>query len=367
MKPPRIIVRPTAAPAPPEGAAPPRFPGDLLEGKITAIEGDEVHLALAGGATAILTTSDFPRFPTVGDRAQGLYLTDDQAGVALLTSRAPATQVDPASVRPGALVRGAVIEAGRPGVRVRIGEVTGYFPASQLPRTLLREPGALLRREMVGIVTEVRKGELLLSLRAVLDEREKRRSAQRIASFREGQRVTGTVARKTDFGYFIDLGGVDGLLHISRVEKHDEKRRAAGEEPLVFSPRQTIEVIVARVEADRGRIGLDLPEPAKPVLPAASTATATASGSTKGAERAAQPAAPAEVPEANGIIRELTPAGARVYISDRQEGWLPIARFGGASPRPGELRCFRVVSRDPGSGRLELSLELRGVLTDEES
>jgi len=359
MKPPRILVRPAAAPPSKEGTPSVRIPGETLEGQITGIEGNDVIIALSQGGRAILSTSDFAKFPTVGDRASGTYLVDESGGTALLTTRTPATEVDPKTVRPGTLVRGSVVEAGRPGVRVRLGGVTGFFPASQLPSGLLREPGKLLRRDLIGIVTEVRGGELILSLRAALDERARRRTAERIASFREGQRVTGTVARRTDFGYFIDLGGVDGLLHISRVERHDEKRRAGGEEPLVLAPRQSIEVVISRVEADRGRIGLDLPEPERATHPAASA------GST--ADRGGAPPAAAEIPEVNGILRELSAGGARVYISEGVEGWLPSSRFGGASPRPGELRCFRVVGRDGATGRLELSLELRGALSEDES
>jgi len=360
MKPPRILVRPTAPSAPREGAPPSRIPGETLEGRITAIDGDDVLIDLAAGGRAILSTSDFAKFPTVGDRASGIYLIQEPGGAAILTTRVPAKEVDPKTVRPGTLVAGSVIEAGRPGVRVRLGDVTGFFPASQLPAGLLREPGRLLRQELIGFVTEVRGGDLLLSLRAILAERERRRTVQRIASFREGQRVTGTVARRTEFGYFVDLGGIDGLLHISRVERHAEKRRAAGEEPLAFEPRQTIEVVIARVEPDRGRIGLDLPEAEKPALPSAPTARASAPSS------GSAPAAAAEIPEVNGILRELTPAGGTVYISAGVEGWLPAARFGSASPRPGELRCFRVIGRDAKSGRLELSLELRGALAEED-
>jgi ribosomal protein S1 len=356
MKTPRILVRPAAAPAAQDGSPPSRIPGETLEGKITAIEGNDVLIALADGGRAILPTGDFAKFPTVGDRASGFYLIDEPGGAALLTARAPVTEVDPKTVRPGTLVRGGVVEAGRPGVRVRLGSVTGFFPASQLPSGLLREPGKLLRKDLIGFVTEVRGGELILSLRAALDERARRRTVERIASFREGQRVSGVVARKTDFGYFIDLGGVDGLLHISRVERHDEKRRAGGEEALVLAPRQAIEVVVSRVEADRGRIGLDLPEPESATIPSAPSASVAERGSA---------AAPA-IAEVNGILRDLSPGGARVWISEGVEGWLPASRFGGASPRPGELRCFRVLGRDAKTGRLDLSLELRGAIVPED-
>jgi small subunit ribosomal protein S1 len=354
MKPPRILIRPVGGKSPAE-TAPLRIPGESIEGTISAIEGDDAVITLADGGKALLPTSDFPRFPTVGDRAGGLYLIDDRAaGAAILTTRTPATAIDPKLVRPGEFIRGSVIEAGRTGVRIRCGDATGFFPSSQLPAGLLRDPGVLLRKEIAGFVTEVNNGELILSLRAVLDRRAKRRQAERIAAFREGDRLTGTIARKTDFGYFVSLGGVDGLLHISRVERNAERRRANGEEPLELAIGQPIEVRIARVEADRGRIGLDLPDPdaRREETRAAPTAAAPA------------PAAPAIV-EVSGILRTLSSAGAVVYLEGGLEGWLPAGRFAGHSPRAGELRRFRVLSRDD-TGRLELTLQLRGEILDEE-
>ncbi len=350
MKSPRILVRPSGDSGPPEGAPPIRTPGEVLEGKVTAIEGDDVVVTLAVGK-ALIPTSEFSKLPTVGDAASGKYLIDDRgAGAAILTTQEPEAEVDPKTVRAGAFVRGSVVEAGKPGLRIRCGQCTGFFPSSQLPPGLLRDPGALLRKDVVGFVTEVRNGELTLSLRTVLDRRAKLKTKRRIAAFHEGQRISGTIVRQTDFGFFVDLGGVDGLLHISRLERHNEQRQEKGEEALVLEARQPIEVVISRIEPGRGRIGLDLPEVDQP---AASYTPEVAVESSS-------------ITEITGILRDVTPEGARVYIEEGIEGWLPTARFAGQSPRPGELRSFRVVSRDEKTGRVDLSLQLRGDLEDDD-
>ena len=181
-----------------------------------------------------------------------------------------------------------------------------------------------------------------LSLRTVLDRRQKQRTSRRMATFTEGQRVSGTIVRKTDFGFFVDIGGIDGLLHVSRVERHNELRVQNGEEPVTFEAKQPVDVVVSRVDLDRGRVGLDLPDPDDP---------------TDGYE-VSDEAAPA-ANEVTGILKDLSAEGANVWIEDGVTGWLSARRFDGQSPRPGELRRFRIVSRDD-SGRLELSLRLVG-------
>ena len=338
---PRILVRPSGDSG--SNDSPIRIPGETVEGKVSAIEGDDVQLEVDGGGKAVIPVSDFPSLPTVGDAVSGLYLIDDRAqGVAVLTKKTPEASLEPKRVQPGMFVSGSVVEAGKPGLRIRCGEVVGFFPASQLPAGVLRDPGKLLRATVVGLVTDVRNGEMTLSLRTVLDRRQKQRTSRRMATFSEGQRVSGTIVRKTDFGFFVDIGGIDGLLHVSRVERHNELRVQHGEEPVTFEAKQPVDVIVSRVDLDRGRVGLDLPDPDDP---------------TQGYEVSTD-AAPA-ANEVTGILKDLSDEGANVWIEDGVTGWLSARRFDGQAPRPGELRRFRIVSRDD-SGRLELSLRLVG-------
>ena len=342
MKPQRILVRPTSQTRP--GDSPIRVPGEPVQGTVSGIDGEDVQLEVTGGGKAVIPTTDFTSLPTVGDAIEGLYLIDDPAaGVAILTKKTPATEVDVSKVRPGMFVVGAVVEAGKPGLRIRCGEVAGFFPASQLPAGVLREPGKLLRKNVAGVVTDVRKGEMTLSLRTVLDRRQKQKTERHISSFREGQRLSGTVARVTDFGCFVDLGGIDGLLHISRIERHNEQRQENGDPPIAFEAKQPIDVIVSRVEPDRGRIGLDLADPDDPTA-----------GYTPADE------AQSEADEVTGILRDLSALGGNVYVEEGVEGWIATSRLAGHSPRPGELRRFRILSRDAVTGRLELTLRMRG-------
>lgn len=343
MKSPRILVRPSGDSGPSRDGRSPRIPGETVEGKVISVEVDDVVIEVDSGGRAVIPVSDFSSLPTVGDQLAGLYLIDDLAvGAAILTKKTPEREPDRKKLRPGAFVVGQVVEAGKPGLRIRCGEISGFFPSSQLPPGLLKNPGVLLRKDVVGVVTEVRKGEMTLSLRTVLDRRKKQQSSKRITSFREGQRVSGKVVRKTDFGFFIDLGGIDGLLHVSRVKRHNEQLEGNGEEPIHFQAGQVVELLVSRVDQDRARIGLDLPDPAAP-------------------EVAIQPQPEEDAPadEVVGILRDLSAEGANVYVEDGVEGFVSAARFGDQSPRPGELRRFRIVSRDTVTGRLQLSLKLR--------
>jgi len=188
---------------------------------------------------------------------------------------------------------------------------------------------------------------MTLSLRTVLDGRARTEKTRKISSFREGSRVQGTIVRATDFGFFVDLGGIDGLLHVSRVEHHNEQRTARGEDALALETGQPIEVVVRRVEAARGRIGLDLPDL-----------------DDESRDYAMEDQDSAD--EVTGILRKIGENGAVVYLEGGVEGWLAAERFAGQSPREGELRRFRVVSREGEGGRVELTLRLRGSLDEDE-
>jgi len=349
MKPNRILVRPSGATGTP--STPIRIPGEVVEGKISGFDGDDVLVDVEGGGKAVIPRTDFKSLPTVGDAISGTYLIDDRAlGAAILTCQVPETEVAAGGVRPGMFVKGAVVEAGKPGLRIRVGETLGFIPASQLPAGVLREPGKLLRQDVAAVVVDVRKGEMSLSLRTVLDRRKQRQEQQRLASFHEGQRLSGTIVRKTDFGFFVDIGGVDGLLHISRLERHNEQRKGHGEEPVALEVQQSVEVVISRIDPDRQRIGLDLPDPQDPSAGYAPT----------------QDSASAD--EVTGILRDLSSEGANVFVVDEGiEGFVSSARFGGQSPRPGELRRFRTAARDAVTGRPEPSRSLRAAAEEDDA
>lgn len=138
------------------------------------------------------------------------------------------------------------------GVTVDLG-VRGFVPASQLDTRYVRDlsqfEGNTYEFKIIEIDPSNR--QLILSRRELLEDVEEGKREEALENLTEGSVVTGEVVRLTDFGAFVDLGGIDGLVHISEIAhehvEHPEDQLEVGQE---------IEVKVLSVEADRERVSL---------------------------------------------------------------------------------------------------------------
>jgi 4-hydroxy-3-methylbut-2-enyl diphosphate reductase len=156
-----------------------------------------------------------------------------------------------------------VTERVKGGLRVDLG-VHGFVPASQVGVRRLRDLDRMVGRSLRLRVTEADKDQkkVILSHRHVIEEERRKRREQTLAKLVEGGVFKGRVRNLTDYGAFVDLGGVDGLLHVSEMSwtriKHPSDALTVGD---------TIEVIVLSIDRERNRISLGrkqiLPDPWK--------------------------------------------------------------------------------------------------------
>lgn len=163
--------------------------------------------------------------------------------------------------REGKVVEAPVTQEVKGGLVVDVG-LRGFVPASQVERgyvaDLSKYVGQTLRMKVLEL--DRSKNRVILSQRVVLEEEHERLCQETWATVAEGQVRRGVVKGITDFGVFVDIGGVDGLLHISELSwgrvKHPSEVLHEGDE---------IEVKVLRVDKEKGRISLGrkqvLPDP----------------------------------------------------------------------------------------------------------
>ncbi|PZN13191.1 MAG: 30S ribosomal protein S1 [Bacillota bacterium] len=135
--------------------------------------------------------------------------------------------------------------------------VRAFMPASHVERGYVADlsgyVGTTVRAKIIEL--DRSKHRVILSRKELLEEEARRRAEETLASLEEGQVRTGVVKGLTDFGAFIDLGGVDGLLHVS------EMHWGRVEHPRdVLNEGETVQVKVLRVDRERGRISLSLKE-----------------------------------------------------------------------------------------------------------
>ncbi|MDQ0257497.1 small subunit ribosomal protein S1 [Evansella vedderi] len=156
----------------------------------------------------------------------------------------------------GETFEAVVADVVKGGLVVDVG-VRGFIPASLVERHFVEDfsdyKGRTLQLKVVEMDKE--KNKLILSQRAVLDEEATARKRQTLANIRPGEILEGTVQRLTDFGAFVDIGGVDGLVHISQMAHHHVESPSE-----VINEGDTVKVKVLGVDPDNERISLSIKE-----------------------------------------------------------------------------------------------------------
>jgi small subunit ribosomal protein S1 len=149
-------------------------------------------------------------------------------------------------------VQGKVISRIKGGMIVDIG-VKAFLPGSQIDLTPVRDLDGLVGKTYNFKIIKInhRRGNVVVSRRALLEETRDKRRQSTLSTLSEGQLIEGTVKNITDYGAFLDLGGIDGLLHIT-----DISWGRVGHPSDIFSIGDRVEVLVLKYDRDTGRISL---------------------------------------------------------------------------------------------------------------
>jgi len=244
----------------------------------------------------------------------------------------------------GEMWEGAVTGYNRGGLIVQFGDVQAFVPVSHisdLPRGVPENErqnrlAGLVGRKMGFKVIEVdrQRRRLVLSQRNAQKEYRERQKARLLSDLSEGQVRTGVVTGLRDFGAFVDLGGADGLIHISELSwrrvKHPSEVLAVGQE---------VEVEVLKVDRESKRIGLSLkrrqPDPW---------------------QRVAERFETGQVVE--GTLTRLAPFGAFVDLGEGVEGLLPTNQVSGqAGIAEGATVRVKILNVEPDRQRIGLALQ----------
>ncbi len=154
----------------------------------------------------------------------------------------------------GAVLEAPVFEQVRGGLLVDVG-VRAFMPASQVERNYVPDLSAYVGKTVRVRVTEFDrpKGRVILSQRVVLEEEHQKRRERTWSELQEGQTCAGVVKGITSFGAFVDLGGVDGLLHVSAMSWGHVNEPS---EQLYVGQELTVKIL--RLDRERNRISLGL-------------------------------------------------------------------------------------------------------------
>ena len=237
-------------------------PGQIVSGKVIRIEGDDVLVDVgykSEGMVSLDEWNDVPVKPEPGDDIEVLLEDfEDQFGLLLLSKRkADRIRQWEAIINKhaeGDVVTGTVVRKIKGGLLVNIG-VNVFLPASQVDIRRPPDIGAFIDHDIECVILKIDEARrnIVVSRRKLIEENRERLKTDLLAELVEGDTRKGVVKNIADFGAFVDLGGIDGLLHIT-----DMSWGRISHPTDMVKINQEIEVKVLNIDREREKIALGL-------------------------------------------------------------------------------------------------------------
>jgi small subunit ribosomal protein S1 len=223
--------------------------GTILKGKIVALRQDGVIIDIGYKSEGFIAIEEFSG-EEIGLLKPGtdieVYVErlEDADGVIRL-SKDRATKIKvwetlESALRDGTTLEGKVVGKTKGGLLVDISGVSAFLPGSQVDVKPLKDIDSLIGRKISFKVIKLNSklSNVIVSRRAILEEKIRKKKIETLEILKEGQLMNGIVKNITDYGVFVDLGGVDGLLHISDISwgriNHPSEFFAVGDEVTVL-------------------------------------------------------------------------------------------------------------------------------------
>ena len=241
--------------------------GDLVNGTVVKIEHDEVLVDIGFKSEGVVPVrelsirkdADPSEIVNLGDEIEALVLQkEDKDGRLILSKKRAEYERAWISVEEkfnnGENVEGEVIEVVKGGLILDIG-LRGFLPASLVDLRRVKDLSTYIHSTLEARVIEMdrNRNNVVLSRRVVLEEGRKAERAEVLAKLAKGMHLKGVVSSIVDFGAFVDLGGIDGLVHISELSWSHVNHPSE-----VVQVGQEVEVEVLDVDMSRERISLGL-------------------------------------------------------------------------------------------------------------
>jgi small subunit ribosomal protein S1 len=241
--------------------------GDVVSGKVVRIDSDEVLVDIGYKSEGVIPSNELSIRKSVdpaeevemGEEVDALVLTkEDQDGRLILSKKRArfekAWRKIEAAAESGEPVEGTVIEVVKGGLIIDLG-VRGFLPASLVDIRRVPNLDEYLGTQIECKVIELNRSRnnVVLSRRAVLEEERKEQRQEILDRLQPGFIVEGQISNIVDFGAFVDLNGIDGLIHISELSWSHVNHPSE-----ILNIGDTVQVKVLDIDRDRQRISLGL-------------------------------------------------------------------------------------------------------------
>lgn len=230
-------------------------PGDQVKGRVVAINEDQVFIDLGGKAEGVMDAASLRDAEgqlsvAVGDEVTATVAGVEEDGSLRLGNQQSrhlhgAAELEQA-YRQQVPVQGRVTGVIKGGVEVQVAGQRAFCPASQVDTRFVEDLNEFVGQHLDFRITKFEGGRhlnLVVSRRLVLEEEQRARAEALRANLKEGAVLTGTVTSLQDYGAFVDLGGLEGMIHISELAFHRVKHPSE-----ILSVGQPLEVSVLRID-----------------------------------------------------------------------------------------------------------------------
>jgi len=318
--------------------------GSQHRAQVVDVHGDDVFFALGGKNQGVTSVRNFVEPPKAGDMID-ITITGYNSEDSLYQVSVPGGSIVAggwSDIAEGSMVEARITGANTGGLECEVNNIRGFIPVSQISLYRVENTSDYVGQKLVCVVTEAneRRGNLVLSRRGVL-EREKEESKKALlAELQPGQMREGIIRKIHDFGAFVDLGGVDGLIHVSQLAWERVKHPSE-----VVQEGQKVRVRIERIDEATGKISLSLKNPEE--HPWTNIEQRFPAGST-----------------VKGPVSRIAQFGAFVKLAPGVEGLIHISELAhhkvykveNVVKEGEEVEC-RVLDVDPEAQRMSLSLK----------
>jgi small subunit ribosomal protein S1 len=318
-------------------------------GRIVSIGKDEVFVDLGGKSQGIVSILQFDDVePVVGQEMEfDVERYDPREGLLILNRKgATATNISWENLEVGQIVEGMVTGVNKGGLELDVKSMRAFMPAGQVDLYFNPDLSVYIGQKLKAEVTQfdAHAKNLILSRRNILEREKEEAKTKLMEELAEGQVRRGTVRSVMDYGAFVDLGGMDGLLHVSEISH----RR--GHKPSEFvKVGDVIDVKVLKIDRETGKLSLSLKQ-ARGVDPWLDAETKYTVGS-----------------QITGRVTKVESFGAFIEVEEGVEGLLPVSEISwqrikhpADALREGDTVRLVVLSVDPVAKRMSFSLKQAG-------
>ena len=325
-------------------------PGDSAKkmGKILSIRGSDIFVEVPGGRSqglmSMMQFEDAPTPPKVGDEIEvSIEGYDPTNGLLILSRKFGAVQsANWTTIAEGMVVEAKVTATNKGGLAIEVNGIRGFMPIGQIDLYRVENAEQFVNQKLICIVTEADPTEknLVVSRKALLEKQKAEEREKTWLELEEGQVRTGIVRNVKPQWAFVDVGGVDGFLHISEMSW---KRTEDASQ--IVQPGQSIKVAIIKLDKETRKVSLSLKQ--LEVSPWDSLQNRFPIGSV-----------------VNGTVTRTMDFGAFVELEPGVEGLVHVSELDSRRVwrvadivKEGQAVTVKILSIDPEARRISLSLK----------